>query len=138
MPLGLGVVHAGDGLEVVEGGQACGIALEHGAPEMGYPVAGGAQADQPDQPLDAGLGVVGEPLVRLQLAAAGTAGLAIRGCAQPDVHVAWELGGSIVSGPIVSSSGSEMGAAIRRQLRSDAVRRRDRGCLKRSNVQQRP
>ena len=33
--------------------------------------------------------------------------------------------------------GAEMGAAIRRQLRSDAVRRRDRGRLNRSYLQQR-
>jgi hypothetical protein len=33
--------------------------------------------------------------------------------------------------------GAEMGAEIRRQLPSDAVRRRDRGCSGRSDVQQR-
>ena len=48
---------------------------------------------------------------------------------------------SCPSGPsprqLVSEIGSEMGAAIRRQLRSDAVRRRDRGRLNRSYLQQR-
>jgi hypothetical protein len=41
-------------------------------------------------------------------------------------------------GLVVSRSGSRMGAAIRRQLRSDAVGRGDRGRFKRSDVQQRP
>ena len=75
MQLGLDVDHAGDGLEVVYRGLARGVALKHGAPEVGHPVAGRAQADEPDQPLDAGLLVVGEPLVRLQLDAAIAAGL---------------------------------------------------------------
>jgi len=48
---------------------------------------------------------------------------------------------SCPSGPsprqVASEIGSEMGAAIRRQLRSDAVRRRDRGRLNRSYLQQR-
>jgi hypothetical protein len=57
-------------------------------------------------------------------------------CRQPPV--ASELGGSTVSGLVVSSFGSGMGAAICRQLRSDAVRRCDRGRFKRSDVQQRP
>jgi hypothetical protein len=58
------------------------------------------------------------------------------GCTQPDGHAAWELGLSTISGLVVSSSGSGMGAAIHRQLRSDAVRRRHRGRVKRSDVQQ--
>jgi hypothetical protein len=42
------------------------------------------------------------------------------------------------SEPGVPGSGAEMGVAIRRQLPTDAVRRRDRGCFDRSDVQQRP
>jgi hypothetical protein len=68
--------------------------------------------------------------------------LALRGVGitrpAPDGYIARELGGSTVSGLVLSSYGSGMGAAIRRQLRADAVRRRDRGRFKRSDVQQRP
>jgi hypothetical protein len=56
---------------------------------------------------------------------------AMRGGAQPDRHAAWELGGSTVSGLVVSSYGSG-------DPPSDAIRRRDRGRFKRSDVQQRP